>query len=71
MNTYNDSYFIWQLAQKLKKDAQKKYKTEKVFVYCFSNITLNQHKARALIKPNVNIANEPYYFYKKNNFINY
>ena len=71
MNTYNDSYFIWQLAQKLKKDAQKKYKTEKVFVYCLSNITLNQHKARALIKPNVNIANEPYYFYKKNNFINY
>lgn len=71
VNSFNDPYFIWQLAQKLHDDAAKKYHTNNVKVYCNSVITLNHHPARPLIKPDVDLAAGPYHFYQPNNFINY
>lgn len=68
-NTFNDPYFIWLLAQKLKKDAIKKYKIDKVHVYCQSVVTLNQHPEQGLINDTIDLAAVPYHFFTKNNFI--
>jgi vitamin K-dependent gamma-carboxylase len=70
VNTFNDPYFIWKVAQKLALDAKTKYKTQNVEVYCNSLITLNQHTEQFLINTDTNLAGIPYYFYKKNTFVN-
>ena len=71
MNSFNDPYFIWKLAQKLHDDAVKKYHTANVQVYCNSRITLNQHPVRPLIKQDIDLSSQPYYFFSHNTFINY
>lgn len=68
--TYNDPYFIWSLAQKLHKDAQKKYGSKQVKVTAKATISLNQHAAKDLINDTVNLAQMPYYLYHNNSFIN-
>ena len=69
-NTYHDPYHIWSLAQKLKKDAELKYQSKDVRVYCSSMITLNQHPAQLLINDTMNLAGIPYHLYSNNPFIN-
>lgn len=69
-NCFHDAYNIWSLAQKLKKDAQRKYKTDDVRVYCTALITLNQHPPRLLINDKVDLGKVEYHLYKENSFIN-
>jgi hypothetical protein len=70
-NAFHDQYFIWSLAQKLYKDAVKKYKTKNVQVYCKSLVTLNQHPPRNLIKSNIDLSKTNYHLFSKNTFFNY
>lgn len=68
-NTFNDPYFIWQLAQKLKKDAIAKYQTDKVQVFCQSIVSLNQHPPTSLIVETIDLSKVPYRFFTPNAFI--
>lgn len=68
-NTYHNPYFIWLLAQKLKKDAEEKYQSANVKVYCRALITLNQHIPRPLINEKIDLGNSSYSFIAKNVFI--
>lgn len=69
-NAYHDPYHIWLLAQKLKADAEKKYRSKDVRVYCKSVVALNQHPAQKLINDTVNLADVEYHFWSKNHFVN-
>lgn len=68
-NTFNDPYFIWQLAQKLKKDAVIKYHTNNVKIFCQSVVTLNQHPMQSIIVETIDLGQTPYHFFTPNNFI--
>lgn len=68
-DTYHNPYFIWLLAQKLKSDAQKKYKAQTVHVYAKSIVSLNQHPAKPLINTDIDLAAQPYHFLQKNKFV--
>lgn len=69
-NTFNDPYFIWSLAQKIKKDAVKKYKTQRVKVFAKSVVQLNQHNEQDLINETIDLSITPYHLIAKNEFIN-
>jgi len=69
-HAYSNPRMIWLLAQKLKADAQKKYNTRKVRVYCRSVVTLNQHPALPLIDDTVDLGAADYHLYSDNTFIN-
>ena len=68
-DTYHNPYFIWLLAQKLKADAQKKYKAQTVHVYAKSIVSLNQHPAKPLINTSIDLGTQPFYLFRKNNFV--
>lgn len=67
---YHDPLMIWQLAQKLKKDAQLKYKANDVRVYCKAFVQLNQHPEKPLIDETKDLANTKYNYFTKNTFVN-
>lgn len=69
-NTYHDPYHIWMLARKLKDDAQKKYNSKAIKVYCRSLISLNAREPQLLINDTINIADQQYFLFKHNDFIN-
>lgn len=70
-HAYHEPFMIWQLAQKLKKDGQKKYSSHKVEVYCESVVTLNNREEKQLINPNIDLGRVTYKQLKRNEFINY
>lgn len=69
-HAYHDPYMIFSLAQKLKSDAQKKYRSKRVQVYCRSSVKLNQHPFRELINSSIDLGHSKYYLFRNNNFIN-
>lgn len=68
-HAYHDPYMIHRMAQKLKSDAQAKYRTKDVKVFCKSNVKLNQHPFKQLIHSDVDLGTQPYYYFSKNYFI--
>lgn len=70
-HAYHEPYMIWQLAQKLKADAELKYHSSLVRVYCKSTIILNNRPEKRLIHSTVDLAKKDYKLLRKNNFINY
>ena len=68
-HAYHDPYMIHAMAQKLKSDAQTKYRTKDVKVYCKSNVKLNQHAFKQLIHSDIDLGSQPYYHFSKNNFV--
>lgn len=70
-HAYHEPFMIWQLAQKLKTDAQTKYQCKNVSVYCNSVIKLNNRPPRALINTSIDLSKTPYDQFRKNEFIQY
>ena len=69
VNTCNDAYAIWFVAQFLKNDAIKKY-NETPQIYNQSLIGLNDHPPKYVIDPQVNLAEHEYLLFGNNKFIN-
>lgn len=69
-HTYHEPYMIWQLAQKLHSDAQKKYGNTPIHVYCKSLVALNQHPPRSLINERADLAAVPFHHFSPNHFVN-
>lgn len=70
-HVYHEPYMIWQLAQKLRADAESKYNSSHVEVYCSAVIRLNNRNEKMLIDPSVELSRMDYTFFGENEFINY
>lgn len=68
-HAYHDPYMIHTMAQKLKLDAQRKYRTENIKVFCNSNVKLNQHDFKQLVHPEIDLGKQPYFYFSTNKFI--